>query len=234
MQLVERSKHLLLATGSEWVLWLLVALSGASIAVIVERSLALRSLRVDEGDLRALLLGALRGGGFSRAREAIAGVEHPAARVALRGMMASEGETDPREAAGAMEAETMAEKRRLERRFAFLATLGSNAPFVGLLGTVIGILQAFEALGQAQSAPGGAFAPAQVMGAIAEALVATAVGLAVAIPAIVAFNAFQSRVKEALDDAHLLSLEVLAHLDGVRARAARPALRPVSSPTAAE
>ena len=232
MQLVERSKHLLLATGSEWVLWVLVALSGASIAVIVERSLALRSLRVDEGDLRALLLGALRGGGFRQAREAIGAVEHPAARVALRGMMAAESETDPREAEGAMQAETMAEKRRLERRFAFLATLGANAPFVGLLGTVIGILQAFEALGQAQAAGGGgAVAPAQVMGAIAEALVATAVGLAVAIPAIVAFNAFQSRVKEALDDAHLLSLEVLAHLDGVRARAGKNALRPVSSPS---
>jgi biopolymer transport protein ExbB len=226
MHLVERSKQLLLATGSEWVLWILVGLSAASFAVIVERVIALRKLRGDTDDLRAVLASALREGGFARARDAMGLLVHPAARVALRGMRAAETETDPKEAEGAMSAETLAQKRGLERRFGFLATLGANAPFIGLFGTVIGILQAFDALGHQGSS---AAPPTQVMSSIAEALVATAVGLGVAIPAVVAFNAFSRTVREALDDAHVLSLDVLAHLDGVRARSSKPDLRVVST-----
>ena len=134
----------------------------------------------------------------------------------------------PKEAEGAMNAETLAQKRALERRFGFLATLGANAPFIGLFGTVIGILQAFEAMGRATATASSA-PPTQVMSSIAEALVATAVGLGVAIPAVVAFNAFSRTVKEALEDAQLLSLEVLSHLDGARARSSKPDLRVVST-----
>lgn len=226
MHLVERSKSLLLASGSEWILWLLLGLSGASLAIIVERGIALRRLRGGADDLRVLLVDALRDGGFSKAREVIAGIHHPAARVALRGMRANETDTDTREAEGAMNAQALAERRSMEQRVSFLATLGTTAPFIGLLGTVIGVLQAFDALGGAASNA----APAMVMTGIAEALVATAVGLAVAIPAAVAFNALSRGIRGALDDAQLLSLEVLSHLDGARARAARPSVRIV--PTA--
>ena len=219
MHLVERSKQLLLATGSEWVLWILVGLSAASLAIIVERVVALRKLRGDTDDLRAVLASALKEGGFARARDAMGALVHPAAKVALRGMRAAEG---------AMHAETLAQKRGLERRFGFLATLGANAPFIGLFGTVIGILQAFEAMGRA-TASASAAPPTQVMSSIAEALVATAVGLGVAIPAVVAFNAFSRAVKEALEDAQLLSLEVLSHLDGARARSSKPDLRVVTT-----
>ena len=134
----------------------------------------------------------------------------------------------PKEAEGAMNAETLAQKRGLERRFGFLATPGANAPFFGLFGTVIGILQAFEAMGRA-TATGSCTPPTQVMTSIAEALVATAVGLGVAIPAVVAFNAFFRIVKEAIEDAQLLSLVVLSHLDGERARSSKPDLRVVST-----
>ena len=81
------------------------------------------------------------------------------------------------------------QRMRLERRLGFLGTLGSNAPFVGLLGTVIGIVQAFDQLQLAGTANGSGGAMGGVMGAIAEALVATAIGLVVAIPAVAAFNA---------------------------------------------
>jgi biopolymer transport protein ExbB len=75
---------------------------------------------------------------------------------------------------------------------AYLGTLGSNAPFIGLLGTVVGIIMAFDALGSGTAT---AETSALLMASIAEALVATAIGLAVAIPAIVAFNYFQRRIK---------------------------------------
>lgn len=83
------------------------------------------------------------------------------------------------------------EKKPLERFLNFLATVGSNAPFVGLLGTVMGIMQAFNDLAQ-NSAAGNEV----VMLGIAHALVATAIGLFVAIPAVIAYNYYQKMVKD--------------------------------------
>ncbi len=77
----------------------------------------------------------------------------------------------------------------LERNLTFLASVGSNAPFIGLFGTVLGIIRAFADL--VGNIDGGADV---VMAGISEALVATAVGIFVAIPAVVAYNAFQRQV----------------------------------------
>jgi biopolymer transport protein ExbB len=222
MSFVERAKNVLVSLGATWVLWLLLAASVFSVAVIVERWLALRVLRGDPAELRAILVDALRAGGMAAAREALGPFAHPAARIALRGL--ERADVSPRQAEDRMSAEAIAQRKVLERRFTVLASLGANAPFVGLLGTVIGILQAFDAFGGAGGSgaagaagaagaeAGAALAPALVMSSIAEALVATAVGLAVAIPAVLAFNAFQRAVRVALEDARMLSLEVLAHM----------------------
>jgi biopolymer transport protein TolQ len=83
------------------------------------------------------------------------------------------------------------EVARLERRMSWLATTASVSPFVGLFGTVLGIIDAFQGLGTAGSASLRAVAPG-----ISEALVATAAGLAAAIPAAVAYNAFGHAIKE--------------------------------------
>lgn len=81
------------------------------------------------------------------------------------------------------------EKPILEKRLNFLATVGSNAPFIGLLGTVFGVMDAFKQLAEAQPDQ------AMVMLGISKALIATAVGLAVAIPAVIAYNYFQRKVR---------------------------------------
>jgi len=82
-----------------------------------------------------------------------------------------------------------AQVRRLERGLPFLATTGSTAPFIGLFGTVIGIIAAFQSIGEAGQASLSVVGPG-----IAEALVATAVGLLAAIPAMMAYNAFGGRI----------------------------------------
>jgi biopolymer transport protein ExbB len=110
-----------------------------------------------------------------------------------------------------MASATVLQRMRLERRLTFLGTLGNNAPFVGLLGTVIGIVQAFHQLEQRGL---GGSASSEVMGAIAEALVATAIGLAVAIPAVAAFNYFQRRIKTTLGNAEALEHLVLSYAFG--------------------
>jgi biopolymer transport protein ExbB len=95
----------------------------------------------------------------------------------------------------------------------FLGTVGNNAPFVGLLGTVIGIVGAFEELGRAPARAGAlGLAPERVMSTIAEALVATAVGLCVAIPAVAVFNYFQGLLAATLGNAETLGHVLLAHV----------------------
>jgi biopolymer transport protein ExbB len=169
--------------GAGWVLWVLVALSAISLAISLERLWYFRTHRVQKAallaDMRALL--------FERASASVdrEGLAPPAADIAA-----------------ATEGAKAREKLRLERNLAFLATLGSNAPFVGLFGTVLGVIKAFHDLAGSQA--GG---PSVVMAGISEALVATAVGLMVAIPAVVAFNYFNRRVR-----AFMCTVEWTAHL----------------------
>lgn len=98
-----------------------------------------------------------------------------------------------------LEAREIEDKRELERGLGFLGTVGSNAPFVGLTGTVLGILAAFQAM-----AASGAHGGAAVMSSIAGALVATAAGLFVAIPAVVFHNLLQARVDWILEESRQL------------------------------
>ncbi len=102
----------------------------------------------------------------------------------------------------------------MERRLTGLATLGNISPFVGLFGTVIGVMRAFEAISRTGS--GGL---ATVSAGIAEALVATAAGLFVAIPAVIAYNYFVSRVKSAATEMDAAASELLARVQGRASRA---------------
>ena len=86
-----------------------------------------------------------------------------------------------------MEVTISREVERLERRLTFLATVGSTAPFVGLFGTVWGIMASFQAIGTSNSTSLAAIAPG-----IAEALFATALGLLAAVPAVIFYNKFNS------------------------------------------
>ncbi|MCY4329872.1 MAG: protein TolQ [Endozoicomonadaceae bacterium] len=92
------------------------------------------------------------------------------------------------------------EQKQLDRYIPYLATLGSTAPYVGLLGTVIGVMNAFRGLAITQQATIAAVAPG-----IAEALIATAIGLFAAIPAVIAYNRFSSRIEQ-----QLISYEVFS------------------------
>lgn len=111
----------------------------------------------------------------------------------------------------------------LERRLTWLATIAATSPFVGLFGTVWGVVDAFHGLGTAGAATLRAVAPG-----ISEALITTAAGLFVAVPAVVAYNQFAARLKvfaSAIDD---FSRELLNSLEEIHARPAAPA-----QPTAA-
>ncbi len=108
------------------------------------------------------------------------------------------------------------ESHRLERGLSFLATTGSAAPFIGLFGTVIGIIDAFQGIGAAGTASLAVVAPG-----IAEALIATAVGLFAAIPATIAYNHFVGRLRPLNDAVALFSTQIGFELLDRGARALR-------------
>ncbi|MEP6651864.1 MAG: MotA/TolQ/ExbB proton channel family protein [Myxococcales bacterium] len=217
MNTVDAVKHVLLRSGASWVLWLLGASLITTVAISVERWLFYRTR---EGDLPALArrLGAhLAGRDFDAAAQELGRSRSVAAAIAAAGLeLAAAG---PAAADKAMQSAAALERRGLERWLAYLGTLGNNAPFVGLFGTVIGIIGAFEELGRGHGTAGGAGAAGAaqvasqvVMASVAEALVATAAGILVALPAVMAFNYFQRRVASLLSGTEVLSNLVLAYL----------------------
>jgi biopolymer transport protein ExbB len=208
MNVIRTMLDLLLVTGATWVLWLLIALSVLSIALIVERAIFFAALTGEPGELLEGVRARLARRDLDGARRQLADerlARRVDARIALAGLQAYEGGPDA--VAEALTAAKATERTRLERRLAFLGTLGNNAPFIGLFGTVVGIIKAFHDLSLDTS--GGAKA---VMGGISEALVATAMGLFVALPAVIAYNYFQRRIKAMLGASDAVSHTILSQL----------------------
>ena len=110
--------------------------------------------------------------------------------------------------ARALRRATNQETQRLEKYLTFLATTGSITPFIGLFGTVWGIMDAFHEIGQTGSASLAVVAPG-----ISEALVATAIGLAAAIPAVIGYNHFLNKVNELIGEMDSFSQEFLNILE---------------------
>ena len=209
MSTVEAIKNFFLHTGAAWVLWLLFGLSFLSIAIVIERVIVFRTKGASLKALADKLDRHLAAGDLERARELLAAEPSLCARVGEAGLrLAQHG---PATAEKGMQSAMAVERSLLEARLAYLGTLGNNAPFIGLFGTVIGVILAFNELGKAQTGAGQA-ASQLVMGSIAEALVATAVGIAVALPAVAAYNYFQRWMATLLADAEALSNLVLAYL----------------------
>lgn len=240
--MIERVQTAMVGLGATWVLILMLVLSVISLAIMLERAWLYWSLRDDVPSLMRDLGRLLRSGDLEGARRRLEASPGAEAAVVIAGIV--EAKMGAESAEEAMAGASALQRLKLEKRLTFLGTVGNNAPFIGLLGTVIGIVGAFDELGKAKSATltGAAqVAPEAVMSNIAEALVATAVGLLVAIPAVAAFNLFQRVVKTTLSNTEALSHVLLAHLkatddsgtsieDAIET-AARSADRPSKSPS---
>jgi biopolymer transport protein ExbB len=217
MNMVEHSKRLMTNFGSGWVIWFLLALSIFSVAVMLERAWFFYSLRDDVAALARRLGEYLRRGEIDEAKRMLEGSPSAEAAVVLAGVI--ESKNGVKAAEEAMAGAQALQRMKLEQRLAYLGTLGNNAPFIGLFGTVIGVVQAFDELGKAAKmatgqAASAALAPQAVMSSIAEALVATAFGLGVAIPAVAAYNGFQRLTRARLANTEVMSHVLLAHLNG--------------------
>lgn len=185
--------------GARGVLLFLLALSVWSVAVMIERRrrfAALLESEAEREDVRKLI----------DSRDVSALGRWAAGPGYLKGLVKATTGDDlrtPDAVEHAGRSYLIARRSELERGLPILATLGANAPFVGLFGTVLGIIGAFGELAQSSQQ-----ASTAVMASLAEALIATAVGLFVAIPAVVAFNAFSQKIRDvgSLADALLETL----------------------------
>lgn len=195
--------------GDVWVLYLLVAASLVSVAVMVDRWQAFRrnpsriaelleglTSRLDQGDVA----------GARRVADECGGMEGRVTAVGLEAFPKG-----PATVEEVMTSRLILERLALERRLIILGTLGNNAPFIGLFGTVLGIIKAFNDL-----AVSGSSGVSVVMAGISSALVATALGILVAIPAVIANNYFQTRVDEMVSHCQSLGRILLGHLKADR------------------
>jgi biopolymer transport protein ExbB len=195
----------LAAFGAEWVMWLLIGLGSVLGVLVIERLRLYASTQIDISDIGLKLVHHLESGEIDKARGLVAGSQAMEKRVIAdalqvwsRGYHAVEH---------VIQSSLERERQRFDRYLGFIGTLGSNAPFIGLFGTVVGIIISFQRLA---SDPKGGMA---VVGpGIAEALVATAMGLLVAIPAVVAFNSFKGVVGKRIGNTELLGRIVMAQL----------------------
>ncbi len=193
--------------GAEWVLWFLLVLSAVSIAIMVERWVWFLRRRCDVRALGATLVDKIKAG------------DHDGASASLRDDPSEEAriveeclpwlERGPEAVNEVLESTVVQRRESVDSGTLFLGTLGNNAPFIGLFGTVLGVIDAFRELASDTMGSIG-----NVMGGIGEALIATAVGILVALPAVVAYNIFAKRAAGVEDNARALINLVIAATRG--------------------
>ena len=207
MNITERINHGLDWAGAEWVMWLLLLLSVLVVACVVERWLFMLSRKLEMETVWAKLSTLLDSADAKQVDSQLETARSMEEVVGLSVLKARGG--SPAALEDVAQAAVTAEKLKYNRGLRFLATTTSNAPFIGLLGTVVGIVQAFAKLA---TVPAGASRSSFIMGSISEALAATAIGLLVAIPAAAAYNWFQGKVDDCESRSLILTRRLIARL----------------------
>jgi biopolymer transport protein ExbB len=214
-------------------MWIIVACSVVALTVTVERAIALWGFTSGARRLADAVTRALYRGDLEDARTQCDRSGSPAADLFLAALVPARGAKAPapERVAAAVERERQQVGLRLRRNLWILGTVGATAPFIGLFGTVVGIMHAFHQM--AQTGQGGF---AVVASGISEALVATAAGIAVALEAVVVFNFFNVHVQKLALQLRLLVEEYLEAvgelLPSLAARGASPAALPRPAPEA--
>jgi biopolymer transport protein ExbB len=198
--------------GAGWVMWVLVACSVLSLTIIIDRVVYFSRLRGDFAEFIATLTERLNAGErFEVVGAWCSGQKMIEAQIAAVGLeKASQSLRGAEESMGAM---MVASRVRLDRGLAILGTLGANTVFVGLLGTVIGVIEAFHALATSKTA-----GPEVVMASVSEALVASAVGILVAVPAVVAYNLLMRAIRKKMANSETVARVILTHLNKPEAK----------------
>src|SRR5512138_20053 len=200
--------------GADWVNWVLVGVSLATLTIFLDRLLLYVRTRERYARLRTAFAASLKDGEIGGALAAVEGdsLVRNVLRAGLR--LAQRGEREPAAIEQAMLGQLAEERARYETRLSALSTIGNVSPLIGLFGTVLGIVGAFYVLGKLGTAQA-AGNPA-IMASIGEALVTTGFSIAVAVPAVVAYNALRAHVAARTKHAEALMRELVANLPNLR------------------
>jgi biopolymer transport protein ExbB/TolQ len=204
------------SVASQAVLYVLLGLSVLSIGLIVERWWFFFRRRDNLENLADGLRAALDKGDVTGARKLLA--QSKSVEAAIVGEAMTWYDRGPDAVEQILPKATRLRRKSFEGGLLFLGTLGNNAPFIGLFGTVLGIVTAFRELGSNSMGAMG-----NVMSGIAEALICTAVGILVALPAVIYFNVFQKKGGDIEEQAAALGNVVLASMRGDREAAPKMA-----------
>ena len=180
--------------GSSPIVMVLIGFSVITLGIVIERALYYAKRNGKPDKALATALAKLRRGQKSEAIQACESCSHPMGAVAAQ-ILDSESK-DPEEAEERLQIALSQQKLFLERNLGILGTMAAVSPLVGLLGTVWGIMRAFRDMSSTGSA-----APSVVAAGVAEALVTTAIGLIIAVPALMLYNHFARRMGVMLTEA---------------------------------
>ncbi len=209
--------------GANWVLWVLIVLSVVSVGVMIDRGLWFRGRDSDTDGFTRELRGAFERDELDRLVAKYKDTPSVPVQVALRGV--AERARGPEACAEAMHGEKARWRRAADKHLMILGTLGNNVPFVGLFGTVLGVINAFDLLSLKTAA-----SEKDTLRTIGEALSATGIGLLVAIPAVVAFNLFSRKLKSMMGGADECAHTVLSFVYGKPVADAAPDVADVPVP----
>lgn len=197
----------ILQTGG-FTMYILLFCSFLSIAIFLERIIYYRKRsKTKRAEFMMRAASALKTGDIKKAIEICKETLSPFSKVVYSGLQLYGHHK--REISNAMEREITIETTKLERYTDIVGTIGNTAVYIGLFGTVLGIIRAFHDIAAA-----GAGGMSIVIGGVAEALVCTAMGLLVAIPAVIAFNYFMKRVEHFINDMELCASELIDLIGG--------------------
>ncbi|MGA2315420.1 MAG: MotA/TolQ/ExbB proton channel family protein [Thermodesulfobacteriota bacterium] len=184
-------------------MYILLFCSFLSITILLERIFYYRKRsRTKRSEFMTGIKRALKSGNIERAMEICKDTDAPFSNVIYSGLELHDHHE--KEISNAMEREITVETTKLERFTSIVGTIGNTAVYIGLFGTVLGIIRAFHDIAAA-----GAGGMSIVIGGVAEALVCTAMGLLVAVPAVIAFNYFIKRVEHFINDMELCASEFI-------------------------
>jgi len=184
-------------------MYILLFCSFLSITILLERIFYYRKRsRTKRSEFMTGIKRALKSGNIERAMEICKDTDAPFSNVIYSGLELHDHHE--KEISNAMEREIIVETTKLERFTSIVGTIGNTAVYIGLFGTVLGIIRAFHDIAAA-----GAGGMSIVIGGVAEALVCTAMGLLVAVPAVIAFNYFIKRVEHFINDMELCASEFI-------------------------
>jgi len=184
-------------------MYILLFCSLLSVTVLLERIFFYRKMsKTNRVEFMTRLKKVLKSGDVERAMEICKDTDSPFSNVIFSGLELL-GHPE-RQISNAMEREITVETTKLERYTSIVGTIGNTAVYIGLFGTVLGIIRAFHDIAAA-----GTGGMSIVIGGVAEALVCTAAGLFVAIPAVIAFNYFAKKVEYFINDMELSASELI-------------------------